>query len=60
MMLSASPAGGGMLWALENNANLKGPAILRAYDATNPATRLYTSSAVSADAAGPAVISPCR
>jgi len=55
MMISASPAGGGILWALENNANLAGPAILRAYDATNLATRLYTSSAVSADAAGPAV-----
>jgi len=55
--ISASPAGGAIAWALDNNANgtdssALGPAILRAYDATNLATTLYSSSALSADAAG--------
>lgn len=60
--ISASPAGNALVWALDNNANgtdngsaSLGPAVLRAYDATNLATTLYTSSALAADSGGPAV-----
>jgi len=61
-VISASPAGGAIVWALDNNANgtdnnntALGPAILRAYDATNLATTLYSSAALTADAGGNAV-----
>jgi len=61
-VISASPAGGAIVWALDNNANgtdndnaALGPAILRAYDATNLATTLYSSSKLAADAGGNAV-----
>ena len=60
-MLSASPSGGSLIWVLDNNANgtdngsaTLGPAILRAYDATNLASTLYTSSALAADKGGEA------
>jgi hypothetical protein len=63
--VSASPAGNGIVWVLDNSANgtntagpppaPTGPAILRAYDAANLATTLYSSSTVPSDAAGNAV-----
>lgn len=62
--ISASPLGAGVVWVLDNNnfANKgntgpspAGPAILRAYDASNLATTLYDSSALAADTAGNAV-----
>jgi hypothetical protein len=60
--ISASASGGGaILWALDNNANgtdngssAPGPAILRAYDATNLATTLYSSDRLAADVGGTA------
>jgi chitodextrinase len=61
-VISASPTGGAIVWALDNNANGTdndnaplGPAILRGYDATNLATTLYSSAVLSADAGGNAV-----
>jgi hypothetical protein len=59
-MITASPSGNGIVWVLDNQANgsggvAKGPAVLRAYDATNLGTTLYTSSALAADAGGTAV-----
>jgi hypothetical protein len=66
--ISASPAGNAILWVLDNNANgsgvngsgPSGPAILRAYDATNLGNTLYSSANSSSDAAGTAAkfISP--
>ncbi len=60
--ISAQATSNGIVWALDNSANGAGtssngfgPAILRAYDATNVATRLYASSASSADTCGMAV-----
>ena len=59
--LSASGTTNGIVWALRNNAYCTtqstscGPAILRAYDATNVATELWHSDANVADAAGNAV-----
>lgn len=59
--LSASGTLNGIVWALKTNsyctgqATTCGPAILRAYDATNLATELWHSDASSADAAGNAV-----
>ncbi|HEY1725136.1 MAG TPA: hypothetical protein VGF89_06920 [Steroidobacteraceae bacterium] len=57
--ISASPTGNAIVWVLDNHANGAGgssaplgPAILRAYDATNLATMLYSSSTRSADTAG--------
>jgi hypothetical protein len=57
--ISASPAGGAVVWVLDNNANgtddgstALGPAILRAYDATDLASTLYSSSTLSADTCG--------
>jgi hypothetical protein len=57
--ISASPNGGAIAWVLDNNANgtdtgstALGPAILRAYDATNLATTLYSSATLAADAGG--------
>jgi hypothetical protein len=66
-VISASPSGNAILWALDNSANgtdngagAFGPAILRAYDATNLGKTLYSSSTLAADAAGNAAkfISP--
>jgi hypothetical protein len=63
-MISASPAGNGIVWVLDTAANgtstdgpavTPGPAVLRAYTATNLATTLYSSSTLPADAAGNAV-----
>ena len=62
-VISASSATNGIAWVLDNNANgtdngsmPKGPAVLRAYDATNLATMLFSSSTLAADAiAGTAV-----
>jgi hypothetical protein len=61
-MISASPSGGAIVWALNNNANgtdngstALGPAILLAYDATNLGTTLYSSANLAADAGGNAV-----
>jgi hypothetical protein len=54
-------SGGAIVWVLNNNANgtdngsgALGPAILRAYDATNLATTLYSSATLAADAGGEA------
>ncbi len=62
-MISASPAGNAIVWVLDtlasgtsgNGGGSAGPAVLRAYDATNLATTLYSSSASPADTAGNAV-----
>jgi hypothetical protein len=59
-MLSASPAGNAILWALDTSQNgthnsSKGPAVLRAYDATNLAKTLYSTSTLAADTAGTAL-----
>lgn len=62
--VSASPSGNGIVWVLDTSANgtasdsaptTLGPAILRAYDATDLTKTLYSSSTVAADAAGNAV-----
>jgi outer membrane protein assembly factor BamB len=62
--ISASPSGNAVVWVLDNSANgtlssgalqPAGPAILRAYDATNLGHTLYSSSAVNADQGGKAV-----
>jgi len=57
--ISASPSGGAVVWVLDNNATgtdngaaALGPAILRAYNASNLGTTLYSSSSLSADTAG--------
>jgi len=63
-VISASPAGNAIVWVLDTYANgtatngpqtTLGPAILRAYDAGNLATTLYSSSTLASDAAGNAV-----
>jgi hypothetical protein len=62
-VVSASPRGNAVVWALDNSANgtinaassTQGTAILRAYDATNLATTLYSSAVLPTDAAGPPV-----
>ena len=63
-MISASPAGNAIVWALDSSAFLDccdshtsaaGPAILRAYDAANLADELFSSSKLGADTAGNAV-----
>lgn len=58
-VISASPAGNAIVWVLDTHANgaaaAAGPAVLRAYDADNLATTLYSSSARTGDAAGDAV-----
>ncbi len=58
--ITASPTTGAVVWALEtsqNGANGKptGPAVLRAYDATNLSTKLYSSSTLAADM-GPSAV----
>jgi PQQ-like domain len=60
-MVTASPAGNAVVWTLDNSANgagfsaKLGPAVLRAHDATQLGTTLYSSSSLPADAAGPAL-----
>jgi hypothetical protein len=63
-MVSASPAGNGIVWVLDNsnfanqgNNGLSpaGPSILRAYSTGNLATTLYSSSTLAADTNGNAV-----
>jgi hypothetical protein len=59
-MISASPAGGALVWVLDNSlwqgpTAPAGPAILRAYSASNLGTTLYSSSSLAADTAGNAV-----
>jgi hypothetical protein len=60
--VSASGAGSdGIVWAINSNAfctpapRACGPAVLSAYDASDVATRLWSSAGVAADAAGNAV-----
>ena len=62
--ISASPAGNGIVWVLDAAANntssdgpyaAPGPAVLRAYNASNLATTLYSSSALAGDVSGNAV-----
>jgi hypothetical protein len=47
--ISASSSDDAIVWALDTSQYVSGPAVLRAYDATNLATRLYSSSAQPAD-----------
>ncbi len=62
-VISAAGTTGAVTWAVDTTANgtstggstAAGPAVLRAYDATNLATRLWSSSTSAADAAGLAV-----
>jgi hypothetical protein len=63
-MISASPAGGALVWVLDNSAyqdsgsnqNVPaGPAILRAYSAAGLGTALYSSSSLAADTAAYAI-----
>jgi len=65
-VISAAGASNGIVWTLDNSANgtedpetgnptTLAPAILRAYDATNLATTLYSSARLPADTAGTAV-----
>lgn len=63
-VISASPSGDAIVWVLDAAHNgsasdsvqtTLGAAILRAYDATNLATTLYSSDAVTSDMAGDAV-----
>jgi hypothetical protein len=52
-MISASPGGNAIVWALNTNYNTThGPAYLRAYDATNVASELFSSAKLAADTAG--------
>jgi hypothetical protein len=60
--ISAVSSGGGIVWVLDNSACYTddcfvtpGVAILRAYDATNLGTTLYSSATRPADAAGNAI-----
>lgn len=63
--ISASPSGGGIVWVLDNSVcgtddcanagNPAGPSILRAYDASNLGTTLYSSSTLAADQGGLAI-----
>ena len=59
--VSANGNANGIVWALNTNqyctgqAAACGPAVLHAYDASNVATELWSSSVVGADAAGNAV-----
>lgn len=54
--VSANGASNGIVWIVQNAASSGGPAILRAYDATNLARELYNSTqAGTRDQADPAV-----
>lgn len=50
-VISANGTSAAILWVLDTTAS--GGAVLSAYDATNVATQLYTSSAKPSDAVGP-------
>ena len=50
-VISANGTNAAILWVLDTTAS--GGAVLNAYDATNVATQLYTSSAQPSDAVGP-------
>ncbi len=53
---SSNGTTGGIVWTIDSGANkTNGPAILTAYDAGNLANVLFTSSALPANQAGPAV-----
>jgi hypothetical protein len=60
-VISAAGASGGVAWALDTHATAAtggsgaGPAVLRAYDATDLSKRLWSSDASSADTCGNAV-----
>jgi hypothetical protein len=63
-VISAAPTGNAIVWVLDASANgtisagplvAPGPSVLRAYDATNLATTLYSSATLAGDAAGNAV-----
>lgn len=62
-VISAAGASGAVVWAVDTNSNgtgttgsnPSGPAILRAYDASNLTTRLWSSDNSGADTAGNAV-----
>jgi len=62
-MISASPGGNAVVWVLDTRSAAQGgsqpspagPAILRAYDATSLATRLYSSDVLAADIPGNAI-----
>ena len=61
-VVSAAGSSGGVLWAIDTNKNgtgnprrANGPFVLRAYDATNLATRLWSSDALAADVGDNAV-----
>ena len=56
--VSSNGAGGGIVWVLDTSgadSDPAGPAVLRAYDAANLASELYSSALKAEDAAGPAV-----
>ncbi len=54
--VSADGTSNGIVWAVSTNGYKTGnPAVLRAYDASNLATRLYSSDQVAGDAPGAAV-----
>jgi hypothetical protein len=54
--ISANGTQGGIVWALQSDAfQTNGPAVLRAYDASNVSTALFDSSRRAADNPGPAV-----
>ncbi len=54
--VSANGTTNAILWALKTDGySTGGPAVLRAYDATNVSNRLYSSDVNPSDAAGPAV-----
>lgn len=59
-VVSASGSTGGVLWAIDTSKNgtagrANGPLVLRAYDASNLATRLWSSDAIASDTGGNAV-----
>ena len=59
-VVSASPSGGAILWALDNSTNgtygsTQSAAILRAYNASDLSNLLYSSSAIPSDAGAIAV-----
>lgn len=54
--VSANGATNGIVWAVITSAfKTGGPAILRAYDAANVSRQIFSSSAIAANTAGPAV-----
>ncbi|HTJ29026.1 MAG TPA: L-type lectin-domain containing protein, partial [Acidobacteriaceae bacterium] len=53
--ISANGNTNGIVWSIDTENNMSGPAVLQAHDATNVATTLYSSSNSSNDTAGLAV-----